>query len=208
MFVPAQQPTPTPTPTVTATPTPSPTPTPTPTATPGPPALEVSVTPSKAGTEAAPHPVALKIKLTGELSGSTMTVFFPQGLRISNTGIPQCNKPEKLVLRGGCASVKAGSGTAETKAGDTLKLTPFVSATELLFKANKTVLHGTLSQAPSPYTAKMSLKLPKPLRKLTSFELTLKLQRGSASLFATRACPLPFKVTFGKTLTSEAPCST
>ena len=190
MFVPAQQPTPTPAPT------------------PAPAALEVSVTPAKAGSEAAPSPASLKIKLTGELSGQALTVFFPQGLRISNTGIPQCNKPEKLILRGGCAAVKAGTGTATTADGDSIKLAPFVSASELLFKADKTVLHGTLSQATGAYTAKMRIKLPPPLRDLTSIELTLKLQRGNNSLFATRGCPLPFKVTLRKTLTAEAPCQT
>ena len=167
-----------------------------------PPALEVSVTPAKVGTEAKPRPVKLALSLTGELDAAAVTVYFPKQLRITNSGLPQCDKDDAQVAAGACDDDKAGTGSI-TVAEQQLPLTPLVGAKDLIFKGGDTVLHGALSQAKGRYTAKMRIALPDPMRPFTALNLTMK----RAGLFATRGCPLPFKVTAGsRILTAKARC--
>jgi hypothetical protein len=53
----------------------------------------------------------------------------------------------------------------------------------------------------------MRIALPDALRPLSSLELSMERTKGAASLFATRGCPLPFKVKAGaRVLTAAERC--
>ena len=171
-----------------------------------PPALHVSVTPSRAGTEAKPRPVNLQLGIEGEIDAAAIVVYFPKRLRITNTGLPQCTESDQQIAAGACEGARAGSGSA-TAGGNPVALTPLIGADDLIFKGPETVLHGALSQASGRYTAKMRIALPEALRPLSSLVLSIGRTKGAASLFATRGCPLPFKVKAGaRILTAAAKC--
>ena len=171
-----------------------------------PPALHASVTPSKAGTEAKPRAAKLRLEIAGEIDAAAIVVYFPKRLRITNAGLPRCATSDDRIAAGACDRAKAGSGSA-TVADNPFALTPLVGAEDLIFKGDSTVLHGTLSHASGRYTAKMRIELPDAWRPLSSLELSLGRIRRAATLFATRGCPLPFKVKAGATvLTAAAKC--
>ena len=168
-----------------------------------PPALHVSVSPSKAGTEAKPRPVGLKLQIDGDITAAAIVVYFPKQLRITNAGLPQCDKNDDEIAAGDCNRMKAGTGSV-TVGGEPLALTPLIGADDLIFRSSDAVLHGTLSQAAGRYTAKMRIALPEAMRTLSAVKLSFK----RTTLFATRGCPLPFKVTAGKrVLTAKASCT-
>jgi hypothetical protein len=178
-----------------------------------PPVLNVAVSPAKAGSQATPRPVGVTLTLLGQIDASSLVVYFPKQLRITNAGLPQCSLSDAKVASGGCADAEAGTGTAIGN-GTVFSLTPLVGAKDLLFRLggqSSGVLHGKLSQASGPYTAKMRLALPQGMRPLTSLRLAIKRTAGGASLFSTRGCPLPFKVQLNgaktTTLTAKAACS-
>ena len=173
---------------------------------PAPPALTVHVNPAKAGTADAPAPATVRIDLAGDLSGSALTIFFPQGLRISNTGLAACDATDAQILKGKCRAAKAGSGLLTTKDGERLPIKPLVSNAGLTLRVGDDVLRGAFSGASGKYSAKLTVKLPKPLRKLSALSLTLNAEKGDATLFGLRGCPLSFKTVLGKTLTADADC--
>jgi hypothetical protein len=166
-------------------------------------ALTVSVSPPKADTS-----VGVSMQIVGDVKASSITVFFPQALKLSNTGLKQCSSSDAQIIAGACADAVAGSGSMITGAGP-FTVTPLVGAKDISFLvasgSRKVVLHGKLSQSPKPYTAKMRIALPSFLRSFNAFSLQFK----AHSLFSTRGCGLGFKVTLGvKTkLTSRARCS-
>jgi hypothetical protein len=157
-----------------------------------PPALEVSVTPSKAGSEAKPKAARLKLAIEGKSTNAReFVVYFPQGIRISNKGIAD--------------GASAGSGSITVDEAP-IELAPTVTAAGLAFATGDQALDGVFSQASGRYTAKLRVKVPQPLRSFSALSLDLK----AKSLFATRACPLPFRVELigaKKTvLTADAAC--
>ena len=156
-----------------------------------PPAFEVSVMPSTAGSEAKPKAARLKLSIDGKsVNARKLVVYFPQGIAISNKGIAD--------------GAKAGTGSITVD--ENPELTPSVTAAGLSFAAGDQVLDGVFSQASGRYTAKLRMKVPQPLRSLSALSLDLK----ANSLFATRGCPLPFRAELIGTkkteLTSEAAC--
>ena len=168
-----------------------------------PPALHVSVSPSKAGTGAKPRPVSLKLQIDGDITAKAIVVYFPKQLRITNAGLPQCDKTDEEIVAGACDRMKAGTGSV-TIGGEPLALTPLVGTDDLIFKASDAVLHGKLSQAAGRYTAKMRVALPDAMQTLSAIKLSFK----RTTLFASRGCPLPFKVTAGtRVLTAKASCT-
>src|SRR5262245_13654251 len=168
-----------------------------------PPALHVSVSPTKAGTGATPRPVALKLKIDGDITATAITIYFPKQLRITNAGLKQCDKSDDEIIAGACDGMKAGTGSVKI-GGEPLPLTPFVGVKDLLFQASDAVLHGKLSQAAGRYTAKMRVAIPDPMQTFSDITLNFK----KTTLFATRGCPLPFKVTVGpKVLIAKASCT-
>lgn len=165
-------------------------------------ALKVSVSPPKAG-----KPVGVSMQIVGDVKASSITVFFPQALRISNTGLAQCASSDAQILAGACAQAVTGSGSMITSSGP-FTVTPLVGAKDIGFivagGSQKVVLHGKLSQAAKPYTAKMRIALPAFLRSFDALSLDFK----AHGLFATRGCGLGFKVQLGaKQLKSRARCS-
>ena len=64
-----------------------------------------------------------------------------------------------------------------------------------------------VSVTPSKAGTEAKPRAAKPLRPLSSLELSIERTKGAASLFATRGCPLPFKVKAGaRILTAAARC--
>ncbi len=179
------------------------------------PTLEVSVSPSRAGTEARPRPVKLRLTIDGGATASSVVVYFPRALRLSNSGLPQCSRSDEEILAGACRDAIAGTGTATVaSAPERFEITPMVGATDLVFRVaggdRLVVIHGKLSQASGRYTAKLRIALPDFLRAFDRLSLTMRLRRGANSLFATRGCGLPFRVELRggtpATLRKSAPC--
>jgi hypothetical protein len=157
-----------------------------------PPALEVSVSPSTAGSEAKPKAARLKLSIDGKSANAReFVVYFPKGIAISNKGIAD--------------GTKAGAGSITVDEVPS-ELAPSVTATGLSFAAGDPTHDGVFSQASGRYTAKLRVKVPQPLRSFSALSLDLK----AKSLFATRECPLPFRVELigaKKTvLMADAPC--
>jgi hypothetical protein len=163
-----------------------------------PPALHVSVSPAKAG-----GPVALKLRIDGDIAAAAIVLYFPRRLRVSTAGLPRCAKSDDEIAAGACDRKRIGSGRV-TIDGEPLAMTPLIGASGLIFQASDAVFHGKLSRGSGRYGTKLRVPLLDPGPALSDIRLSFK----RSTLFTARGCPLPFKVVAGGlTLTTSASCT-
>ena len=165
---------------------------------PAPPALHVSVSPAKAG-----GPVALKLRIDGDIAAAAIVLYFPRRLRVSTAGLPRCDKSDDQIAAGACDRQRVGTGRVSI-GGEPLPMTPLIGAGGLIFQASDAVFHGKLSRASGRYGTKLRVPLLDPGPVLSDIRLSFK----RSTLFTTRGCPLPFKVVAGRqVLTATASCT-
>ena len=163
-----------------------------------PPALHVSVSPVKAG-----GPVALKLRIDGDIVAAAIVLYFPRQLRVSTAGLPRCDKSDEEIAAGACDRKRVGTGRVSI-GGEPLPMTPLIGGGGLIFQASDAVFHGKLSRASGRYSSKLRVPLLDPGPTLSDIRLSFK----RSTLLTTRGCPLPFKVVAGsRVLTATASCA-
>ena len=181
------------------------------------PTLDVTVTPTKAGTKRKPAPIKLFLSVQNNVESKTtmskLEIDLPKYVKASGKGLPSC-KFSTLSANGpaGCPrGSKAGSGQAHAQLNPssaqptplTFQVTAFNGgATTLLFYLSqeggsiKAALQGKLAFKGGKYNQKLTIAIPQNLQQpvpgvysaLVDFSDTLYLKKGRRSLLTTFGC--------------------
>jgi hypothetical protein len=166
-----------------------------------------SVSPTKSGTSSKPKAVQFKLSVTNDPASKTtaksIVVKLPSTLKLSTKGLDVCKASDDDLINNinTCKKSIAGKGTANAKLNPfapspaplAFKVTPVVGNNELLFVlsgAADAVLHGKIKGSSMTIAITPQLQQPAPgaYSALDNLTTTLKLTKGSKSLFTSTGC--------------------
>jgi hypothetical protein len=170
-----------------------------------------SISPSKAGTKAKPKAVKVTLSVKNNVESKTtaaqIQITFPSTLKLSTKGLKACTASDDAIIAApttACKGSVAGKGTsnaiinpyAATPFPIHFNVTPIVGKNQLIFYLHATnfstdaVLHGKIVGRKLTIAINPELQQPTPgvYSALNDLSTTLKLTKGTASLFSTTGC--------------------